>query len=174
MFNPCFTPLPCTVYLVNKIKWASKWVQIEPLPGRHNCAKRSIHPVVKKNWCPFCFGFVRKIIAFCERHLEGASLKILSVIWAIDFAWSENWMAVKWVSEWDRPVRGPFFGRKKVAFLRKNAKSGLWFLPLVNGAKMALFWTDVGGVTKKKVLRNDFLDAIVKASVKTLIETNHH
>ena len=118
--------------------------------------------------------FVRKIIHFCERHLEGASLKILSVIWAIDFAWSENWMAVKWVSEWDRPVRGPFFGRKKVAFLEKSAKSGLWLLPLVKGAKIALFWTDVGGVTKKKVLRNDFLDAIVKASVKTLIETNHH
>ena len=91
------------------------------------CAKRSIHPVVKKNWCPsfgFVRSFVRIIIDFCERHLEGASLKILSVIWAIDFAWSENWMAVKWVSEWDRPVRGPFFGRKKVAFLEKSAKNG--------------------------------------------------
>ena len=136
------------------------------------CAKRSIHPAVKKNWCPF--RSFRKIIDFCERHLEGASLKILSVIWAIDFAWSENWMAVKWVSEWDRPVRGPFFWRKKVAFLEKSAKSGLWLLPLVKGAKIALFWTDVGGVTKKIVIRNDFLDAIVKASMKTLIETNHH
>ena len=128
----------------------------------------------EKLMCIPSFRFVRKIIHFCERHLEDASLKILSVIWAIDFAWSENWMAVKWVSEWDRPVRGPFCGRKKVAFLEKSAKSGLWLLPLVKGAKIALFWTDVGGVTKKKVLRNDFLDAIVKASVKTLIETNHH
>ena len=74
--------------------------------------------------CFSFFGFVRIIIDFCERHLECASLKILSVIWAIDFAWSENWMAVNWVSEWDRPVRGPFFGRKKVAFLEKSAKSG--------------------------------------------------
>ena len=63
---------------------------------------------------------LRKIIDFCERHLEGASLKILSVIWAIDFAWSENWMAVNRVSDWDRPVRGPFFGRKKVTFLVKK------------------------------------------------------
>ena len=71
-----------------------------------------------------CIPFVRlrKIIDFCERHLERASLKILSVIWAIDFAWSEKWMAVKWVSEWDRPVRGPFFGWKKVAFWGKSCK----------------------------------------------------
>ena len=92
----------------------------------------------------------RPSVRFCNSASgERASLKILSVIWAIDFAWSENWMAVNRVSGWDRPVRGPFFGWKKMVFLRKNVKSGLWFLPLVNGAKMALFWTDVGGVTEK-------------------------
>ena len=31
-------------------------------------------------------------------------------------------MAVKWVSEWYRPVRGPFFGRKKLHFWKKKCK----------------------------------------------------
>ena len=43
---------------------------------------------------------------------------------------------------------------------------------MVKGAKITLHSTDVGGVMKIKVLRNYFLDAMVKASVKTLIEMN--
>ena len=60
-----------------------------------------------------------------------------------------------------------------MTFLEKSSKSGHGILPGGKGAKITLYRTDVDGVTKKKVLRNDLLDAIVKASVKTLIETNH-
>ena len=90
----------------------------EPLIAR---SALSIRQWWKTDVRPSSF-FFDLVIDFCERHLEGASLKILSVIWAIDFAWSENWMAVNRVSDWDRPVRGPFFGRKKVTFLEKSCK----------------------------------------------------
>ena len=43
--------------------------------------------------------------------------------------------------------RDPFLDEKKWIFWKKVAKSGLWLLPLVKGAKITLFRTDVGGVT---------------------------
>ena len=46
-----------------------------------NCAKRSIHPALHEKLMSVRPSvLLNKIIHFCERHLERASLKILSVI----------------------------------------------------------------------------------------------
>ena len=59
-------------------------------------------------------------------------------------------MAVNRVSEWDRPVRGPFFGRKKVAFLKKKCKKWPVTFTFGKGCKNRTFELTLVASRRKK------------------------
>ena len=95
--------------------------------------------------CSCCFVLLlRKIIHFCEGEMEGPRIVLPTG------SLTHRFFGVRKV---DHPklalrnsigrFRDPFFGRKKLHFWKKSAKSGHGVLPGGKGAKITLFWTDV-------------------------------
>ena len=91
---------------------------------RIDCAKRSFHPVVKKNWCP---SLLTRIIDFCERHLEGVTRLLDLGGLSLGFWVIRKWIAVNVVNEWEQSVQGPSLDHGFCVFCETFEKHVGWF-----------------------------------------------